>query len=608
MLTFYQQNDETKTNALLELVIAYTPYSYSRNSVTIKQFIKERLPRNLAILTINIETLINDPKILKKPLIESLINKYGLRDLSSHPNAYLCEPEISEDDKDLHEYFLHPYYLLSLNNERKFLGIDPETENKEWLWSITGSDSSPLLRKIIQLYLLDHLSADEFINELPEGFDPKEKLEELKEQIKTEALKLFNSTYNENINTENNDNSFIDRIFGGLKQRITAHIRKNHNGVVKLQHFFAFGRLAYGEPEENSAYKQMLQKNILEEFYLSLSIFSEKFKLFLNYLRNEVNKIKDSSQNSIFNIQTLKKILKNIKVLHNIGDNLAYNSLTYISAALLSLSKLTSLPFSLIRKYIANTHLLKFLDLLELGKDIFFIRKITLAAIWFIFSKHNQFIRMFHSLPPQLALISIALSLIQAIISRVNYGELYIIMSINALLYSYLNIYLLRNLAYKTLGLISTLAYVCIEISGKILFPNRHEKIKLILIKFDEELAALQDRAQFLAGTKIVKYRELLRSAIGKTNSKKDNIIHMFLELFKTNDVVRTDINEEIITASQAKFTSLYDRLTSEEIHSTEDALVKAKIDLKAAIQEAEALSSIDNTKYQHYTRVLNTA
>lgn len=90
------------------------------------------------------------------------------------PSAYYSEPSLQSEDFSLHQGFVQPYLVFGITAEnRKYITWKKNSQRK-WYWKnpYYEADVAPLLRRIMQVYILDDILQD-YANAQKKFFNPK---------------------------------------------------------------------------------------------------------------------------------------------------------------------------------------------------------------------------------------------------------------------------------------------------------------------------------------------------------------------------------------------------------------------------------------------------
>ncbi len=358
-----------------------------------------------------IEDLKKSNEVEKGKLHATLLSKYfNIKDVknlvadnlnvSDHPNAYNALPNENSEDYHLHLYFLQPFRLFGITEaNRKFIGKDAATVNREWLWhkSAENTNAAPLFRKVMQAYILSDILDDyQDAKANPELKDPEivnilplltAKHSQLLEEIKKDTKKLFKSVAQPVIAQENAPDQIINNPNGLINSSAFNLVVDEHmNGFMDITAMYPGGRLLFGQPSIEPHHAIAARDEVPGESKLKANAHYILSWIFVHF----------NLSTSFFWLQTVLKIfVTQSKAFKNYVTNpnaklidLFFQSLLFIPNAIIVVSTpllvfmpwiygITSIPFTLLRtlmmhgpfKFLKDFNLLKMVDALELAKD-----------------------------------------------------------------------------------------------------------------------------------------------------------------------------------------------------------------------------------------------
>lgn len=324
----------------------------------------------------------NNSQIIKTNLNTFLLEKY-LGNSPNNPHAYHAMPENTSEDFQLHLCFLQPFRLYGI--ERKYVGLDPETVNREWLWAdCNGSDSAPLFRKIIQIYILNDILMDSNIDTAKNPNQLKDQLlQELNQEVNTLFQRLADHFDHVN-NIQGNSNGLLSEHHEEVRL-LDYYLLP---GFLDTANLYPLGRLLFGQTkiEAHHAIANHQAKGwlnyifvfLLSHLNLSTSVFWIKtgLRIMLNQWKDFKTYITTGSSLAQIGDTTFSfsnRLLQTLLLIPNTLILAASPLLILIPA----IYGVTSLPFSLLRHFclegpfnrLKNFKILRIIDTIELTKD-----------------------------------------------------------------------------------------------------------------------------------------------------------------------------------------------------------------------------------------------
>ncbi len=217
-------------------------------------------------------------EIDKSQLHATLLKKYFEQDLesgqitlSNKPNAYQALPKEDSEDYQLQLYFLQPFRLFGISdNNRKFVGTDVATMNREWLWhpNARDNDSAPLFRSIIQVYILASIIEDCEDNtqqafHSPEILAKLDALKALHAQLLTyidrHTRSLFNAIERPTAISSSHMRGTPQGFFSD--SGLLRVIDNQFHGFMDVMGYYPAGRLLFGQPTQEPHYASATNEN-----------------------------------------------------------------------------------------------------------------------------------------------------------------------------------------------------------------------------------------------------------------------------------------------------------------------------------------------------------
>lgn len=316
-------------------------------------------------------------------LPDFLLKKYLGSEKTLEPIAYYANPNPESEDFELHTVFLQPFRLYGILPEyRKFKG-----ESRQWLWTrdILNSNSAPIFRRIIQLYIANEFKSDDLVLK-----------ETLLTSLQTEINALFYALTN-----EPNLNSVVSNSRGLLSDPDLIAILDNRllPGFLDVASLYPLGRLLFGQTSEEVHHTIANRQQpgwfgyalafLISHLNLSTSTFW--VKVGLRILLNQWQTFKDYVSG-----RPNELMLQSFLFIPN-AFILAASPLLILIPALYGI---TALPFTLLHrfclegpfKFLKNLNFLIALDILGLIKDCAFFFYFAIPVLSFLLASINAIV------------------------------------------------------------------------------------------------------------------------------------------------------------------------------------------------------------------------